>query len=40
MHDLDSIVIAQRLSIPLAATDDFAIEFDRNSSSRQIKLIN
>jgi hypothetical protein len=38
VNNLDPILIAQHRSTPLTTPDHFAIEFDRNSSGRQIKL--
>lgn len=38
VHNLDSILIVEHRSTPVAATHDFTIQFDRNSRGRQIKL--
>ena len=38
VHDLDPVIIVQNCLAPLAATHHFAIEFDRDSRGRQIKL--
>jgi hypothetical protein len=39
VHDLDPVIVVQHRVAPLAAAHDLAIEFDRDSRGRQIKLV-
>jgi hypothetical protein len=38
VDDLDPIVVAKLRRVPLIATDNDAVQFDRNSRGRQVKL--